>query len=157
MSKFLRSFAFVVICYATFLVGARSQTTSVIPANLAASHIGEYMTVKSQTFEDRIAQAVEFPFFPFAFPTNYYAVCREPYKFSFAQQPGHESVAGLELGYLFRAHAAFRPTYPIYPLSGDGGCGLGKPWGIGRMPFSMLSSSGMGSANLTANRTSRTA
>jgi hypothetical protein len=36
------------------------------------------MTVKSQTFEDRIAQAVEFPFFPFAFPTNYYAwaVCR---------------------------------------------------------------------------------
>jgi hypothetical protein len=43
------------------------------------------MTVKSQTFEDRIAQAVEFPFFPFAFPTNYYAVGRVPYKFSFAQ------------------------------------------------------------------------
>src|SRR6478672_6990341 len=28
-------------------------------------------------------------------------------------------IAGLELGYLFRAHAAFRPTYPIYPLSGE--------------------------------------
>jgi hypothetical protein len=77
------------------------------------------MTVKSQTFEDRIAQAVEFPFFPFAFPTNYYAVGRVPYKFSFAQQPAHKSVAGLELGYLFRAHAAFRPTCPIYPLSGE--------------------------------------
>jgi hypothetical protein len=60
---------------------------------------------------------------------------------------------------LFRAHAAFRLIYPIYPLSGEVavGCGLGKPWGMGRMPFSMLSSSGMGSANLTANRTSRTA
>jgi hypothetical protein len=43
------------------------------------------MTVKSQTFEDRIAQAVELPFLPFAFPTNYYAVGRVPYKFSFAQ------------------------------------------------------------------------
>ena len=116
------------------------------------------MTVKSQTFEDRIAQAVEFPFFPFAFPTNYYAMCREPYKFSFAQQPAHESVAGLELGYLFRAHAAFRPTYPIYPLSSE--VVVAAAWanlGMGRMPFSMLSSSGMGSANLTANRTSRTA
>src|SRR4029077_14476176 len=46
MSKFLRSFAFVVICYNAFLVGAQSQTATVIPANEAAAHIGEYVTVE---------------------------------------------------------------------------------------------------------------
>jgi hypothetical protein len=46
MGKFLRSFAFVVICYAAFLASAQGQTTTVIPANEAAAHIGEYASVK---------------------------------------------------------------------------------------------------------------
>jgi hypothetical protein len=65
------------------------------------------MTVKNQSFKDRIAQAVEFPFFPLAFPADYYSVGRVPYKFSLAQRPGHEPVAGLELGYLFGSHLAY--------------------------------------------------
>jgi len=46
MNEFLRSFAFAVICYAEFLVGAQSQTATVIPANEAAAHVGEYATVE---------------------------------------------------------------------------------------------------------------
>jgi hypothetical protein len=46
MSQFLRSLPFVVVCYTAFLVCAQSQTATVIQANLAASHIGEYATVE---------------------------------------------------------------------------------------------------------------
>jgi hypothetical protein len=46
MSQFLHSLAFVVICYTAFLVGAQSQTATVIPANQAVVHIGEYATIE---------------------------------------------------------------------------------------------------------------
>jgi hypothetical protein len=46
MSEFLRSFAFVVICYNAFLIGAESQTATVIPANEAAAHVDEYATIE---------------------------------------------------------------------------------------------------------------
>jgi DNA/RNA endonuclease YhcR with UshA esterase domain len=46
MSKFLRSFGLVVICYAAFLASAHDQTTTIIPATEAAAHIGEYATVE---------------------------------------------------------------------------------------------------------------
>jgi hypothetical protein len=46
MSKFLRSFGLVVICYAAFLASAQGQTAIVIPANEAAAHISEWATVE---------------------------------------------------------------------------------------------------------------
>ncbi len=45
MSKFLRSFTCFLVCYAALLVGAQSQTATVIQANEAAAHLGEYATV----------------------------------------------------------------------------------------------------------------
>ena len=42
MSKFLRYFAFVVICYAAFLASDQAQTATVIPANEAAAHLNEW-------------------------------------------------------------------------------------------------------------------
>jgi hypothetical protein len=45
MSK-LHSFALVVICYTTFRASAQAQTTTVIRANEAAAHVGEYATVE---------------------------------------------------------------------------------------------------------------
>jgi len=46
MSKFLRYFAFVVICYAAFLASDQAQTATVIPANEAAAHLNEWATVE---------------------------------------------------------------------------------------------------------------
>src|SRR6202047_3007607 len=46
MSKFLRYFAFVVICYAAFLASDQAQTATVIPANKAAAHLNEWATVE---------------------------------------------------------------------------------------------------------------
>ena len=45
MSKFLRFFAFVVICYAAFLGCVQAQTVTVIQANEAAAHVNEWATV----------------------------------------------------------------------------------------------------------------
>jgi DNA/RNA endonuclease YhcR with UshA esterase domain len=45
MSRFLHSLAFLV-CYAAFLTGTQAQTTAIIPANLAAGHVGESATVE---------------------------------------------------------------------------------------------------------------
>jgi hypothetical protein len=46
MCKFLRYFAFVVICYAAFLASDQAQTATVIPANEAAAHLNEWATVE---------------------------------------------------------------------------------------------------------------
>jgi DNA/RNA endonuclease YhcR with UshA esterase domain len=46
MIRFSRHIAFLSICYAILFDAAQAQTTTVIPANLAASHIGEYATVE---------------------------------------------------------------------------------------------------------------
>jgi DNA/RNA endonuclease YhcR with UshA esterase domain len=45
MSRFLRCVAFLIVSQATVAI-AQAQTTTLIPANLAASHIGEYVTVE---------------------------------------------------------------------------------------------------------------
>jgi hypothetical protein len=42
----LRSFAFVVMYYAAFLASAQGQTATVIPANEAAAHVNEWVTVE---------------------------------------------------------------------------------------------------------------
>jgi hypothetical protein len=46
MIRFSHCTAFLVICYAIFFDVAQAQTTTVIPANLAADRIGEYATVE---------------------------------------------------------------------------------------------------------------
>src|ERR1700730_18649997 len=46
MSKFLRSFGLVVICYAAFLASAQGQPAIVILANEAAAPISEWATLE---------------------------------------------------------------------------------------------------------------
>ena len=46
MSKFLRAFGLVVICYAAFLASAQGQTAIVILANEAAAPISEWATLE---------------------------------------------------------------------------------------------------------------
>src|SRR6266403_711782 len=46
MIRFSRCVTFIFICVALFAEVAQAQTTTVVPANLAASHIGEYATVE---------------------------------------------------------------------------------------------------------------
>jgi hypothetical protein len=46
MNRLARLLATLTFFHTSFLSGAHAQSTSVIPANLAASHIGEYATVE---------------------------------------------------------------------------------------------------------------
>jgi DNA/RNA endonuclease YhcR with UshA esterase domain len=46
MIRFSRCIAFLIISYAILFDVARAQTATIIPADLAASHIGEYATVE---------------------------------------------------------------------------------------------------------------
>jgi hypothetical protein len=45
MSRFLR-YLVLIVSHALFLAGARAQPATVIPANEAAAHVGEYATVE---------------------------------------------------------------------------------------------------------------
>ena len=46
MIRFSHLLALSILSHAFFLAGAQSQTTTLIPANEAAAHVGEYATVE---------------------------------------------------------------------------------------------------------------
>ena len=46
MIRFRCCIAFLLVCSAILFDVAKAQTTAVIPANLAAGHVGEYATVE---------------------------------------------------------------------------------------------------------------
>jgi hypothetical protein len=46
MNRFLQFIALVFISYPAFLSSSKAQTATVIRANLAAAHVGEYVTIE---------------------------------------------------------------------------------------------------------------
>jgi hypothetical protein len=69
MIRFLRCLALLTI-YGALLSGARAQTTTVISANLAVSHVGEYATVEGEVanFDTRYKASFEVAYFSLTCP-----------------------------------------------------------------------------------------